>query len=57
MVPVISISKYVAQYLGETNQRNRVGCCGLDSSGPGQGPVADCCEHGNELLASIKDGE
>jgi hypothetical protein len=27
---------------------NRVGRCGLDSSGSGQGPVASSCEHGNE---------
>jgi hypothetical protein len=33
------------------------GTCGLDSSGPGQGPVAGCCEHGNELSGSIKWGE
>jgi len=29
----------------------------LDSSGSGQRPVADCCEHGNELSGSIKGGE
>jgi hypothetical protein len=34
-----------------------VGRRGLDSSGSGQGPVADCCERGNEPLGSIKDGE
>jgi hypothetical protein len=28
--------------------------CGLDSSGSGQGPVAGCCEHGNEPSGSIK---
>jgi hypothetical protein len=33
---------------------NRVGRCELDSSGSGQGPVAGCCEHGNELPGSIK---
>jgi hypothetical protein len=27
----------------------RDGRCGLDVSGSGYGPVADCCEHGNEL--------
>jgi len=26
----------------------RMGSCGLDSSGSGQGPVAGCYEHGNE---------
>jgi hypothetical protein len=31
--------------------------CGLNSSGSGQGPVAGCCEHGNELPGSIKGGE
>jgi len=31
-----------------------VGRCGLDSYGSGQGPVAGSCEHGNELLGSIK---
>jgi hypothetical protein len=34
-----------------------VGRCGLDSSGSGQGPVAGCCENGNEPLDSIKSGE
>jgi hypothetical protein len=33
-----------------------VGSCGLDSSGSGQGPVAGCCEHGNEPSDSIKGG-
>jgi hypothetical protein len=28
--------------------------CGLSSSGSEQGPVADSCEHGSELLDSIK---
>jgi hypothetical protein len=36
---------------------NRVGGRGLDSSGSGQGPVADCCEHGNEPYVSIKGRE
>jgi hypothetical protein len=35
---------------------NRVGGCGLDSSGSGYGPVAGCCEHGNEPSGSIKVG-
>jgi hypothetical protein len=26
----------------------------LDSYGSGQGAVVGCCEHGNELLSSIK---
>jgi hypothetical protein len=29
---------------------------GLDSSGPGYGPVAVCCEHGNESFDSIEGG-
>jgi hypothetical protein len=29
-------------------KRNTVGRCGPDASGSGQGPVADCCEHGND---------
>jgi hypothetical protein len=29
----------------------------LDVSGSGLGPVAGCCEHGNEPLGSIKVGE
>jgi hypothetical protein len=29
-------------------KRDRVGRCGLDASGSGQGPVASSCEHGNE---------
>jgi hypothetical protein len=31
--------------------------CGLDASGTELGPVAGCCEHGNELSGSIKVGE
>jgi len=31
--------------------------CGLDASGPGQGPVADCFEQGNEPSGSIDGGE
>jgi hypothetical protein len=31
--------------------------CGVDLSGSGQGLVAGSCEHGNECLDSIKDGE
>jgi hypothetical protein len=34
-----------------------VGRCGLHASGSGQGPVAGCCEHGNELYSTIKCGE
>jgi hypothetical protein len=34
-----------------------VGMCGLQSSGSGQGPVEDFCEHGNEPPGSIKCGE
>jgi len=34
-----------------------VGCCGLDSSGSGKGPVTGLCEHGKELSGSIKNGE
>jgi hypothetical protein len=28
----------------------------MDSSGPEQGPEADCCEHGNEPLDCLKGG-
>jgi hypothetical protein len=31
-----------------------VGNCGVNSSGSGYGPVAGCCEHGNELSGSVK---
>jgi hypothetical protein len=31
--------------------------CGLDSPGPGLGPVAGSCEHDNETSGSIKGGE
>jgi len=31
--------------------------CGLDSYGSGQGPVAGCCEHGNERLGRITSWE
>jgi len=34
-----------------------VGRCGLNSSGSGQGAVADACEHDNEPLGSTKGGE
>jgi hypothetical protein len=30
---------------------------GLDSSGSGERPVADSCEHSNEISDSIKGGE
>jgi hypothetical protein len=33
-----------------------VGGCGLNSQGAGQGPVAGCCEHGNEPSGSINVG-
>jgi hypothetical protein len=36
---------------------NRVGSCGLGSSGSGQGQVAGCCEHGKEPSGSIKSDE
>jgi hypothetical protein len=31
--------------------------CRLGSSGSGEGPVVDFCEHCNERSGSIKDGE
>jgi hypothetical protein len=31
----------------------RVGGCGLDASGSGQGPAAGSCEHGSEHPGSI----
>jgi len=37
-----------------------MGSCGVDASGPGQGPVASFYVHGNEyheLSGSIKGGE
>jgi hypothetical protein len=34
-----------------------VGGCGLDLCSSGQGPVESSCEHGDEHLGSIKDGE
>jgi hypothetical protein len=34
-----------------------VGRCGLDTSGSGQGPVADSYEHGNEPLGSTEGEE
>jgi hypothetical protein len=36
---------------------NRVGRCGLDSSGSGQGPLMGYCEHGSEPSGYIKGGE
>jgi hypothetical protein len=34
-----------------------VGCCGLDSSGTGNGFVTGSCEPDNKTSASIKGGE
>jgi hypothetical protein len=34
--------------------KNGVGNCGLGSYGSREGPVAGCCEHGNEPSGSIK---
>jgi hypothetical protein len=34
-----------------------VGRCELDSSSLGKGPVAGCCEHGNERSGSTKGEE
>jgi hypothetical protein len=34
-----------------------MGRCGLDASGSGKGPVAGCCEHGNEPSDFIKREE
>jgi hypothetical protein len=36
---------------------NKVGRCGMDASGSGYRPVAGSCEHGNEILGSIRGGE
>jgi hypothetical protein len=33
------------------------GVCGLDSSGSGQGPVASCCEFGDEPSGSVACGK
>jgi hypothetical protein len=38
------------------SEGERVIKCGLDSSGSGEGPVAGCCEHGNESSSSITGG-
>jgi hypothetical protein len=40
----------------KTYQGHRVGGCRLDSSGLGQELLTGCCEHGNELLVSIRMG-
>jgi hypothetical protein len=34
-----------------------MGRCGLDSCGSGEGPVAGCCEDGNEPSGSIRGEE
>jgi hypothetical protein len=34
-----------------------VGRCGLNSSGSGQGAVADSCEHGSGTSGFVKRGE
>jgi hypothetical protein len=36
----------------EDRVRMDLGGCGLDSTGSGQGPVAGCCECGDELSGS-----
>jgi hypothetical protein len=36
---------------------NRVGGCGLDSSGSGLEPMVGSCEHENEPSGSIKGGK
>ena len=33
------------------------GVYGMGSCGSGQGPVAGCCEHGNEFLGCIRFGD
>jgi hypothetical protein len=38
-------------------EMHRVGKRGLDSTGMGQGPVADSCEHSTEPSSSIKGEE
>jgi hypothetical protein len=38
-------------------KRNRIGRCGVDTSGSGEVPVTSCCEHGNEPLSPTKSGE
>jgi hypothetical protein len=45
------------KFLSENLKRNIVGRYGLDTSGPGKGPVVGCCEHGNEHSGSIKGEE
>jgi hypothetical protein len=37
--------------------KNMVGGFGRDLSGAREGPVASCCEHGNECSDAIKGGE
>jgi hypothetical protein len=32
-------------------------CCGPDSSGSGESPVADCCKHGNYNSGSVEGKE
>jgi hypothetical protein len=34
-----------------------MGRCGLDAFGSGKGPVASCCEYGNESSGSLEGGE
>jgi hypothetical protein len=38
----------------DLRKRERMGWCGLDWSGSGEGPVEGACEHGNEPSGSIK---
>jgi hypothetical protein len=40
----------------KTDASNRLGDCGLDSSGSGQVPVVGCTEYSNKRLGTIRDG-
>jgi hypothetical protein len=42
--------------MGRSCYVNRMGRCGLGSSGSGYGPVAGCCAHLNAPSGSIKGG-
>jgi hypothetical protein len=42
------------KWVNNIKMGDRVGCCGLDRSGSGYGPVEGSCEHGNEPSGSIK---
>jgi len=51
------ITNDVSCFCQNVSYRDKVGGCGMDSSGSGQGPKEGFCEQDNETLGSVKGGE